>query len=139
MVTLIIGHQGAGKTKKLISLVNELSEEATGNIVCVEKKPKLTYDVNYRVRLIATDDFKVSGFDAFYGFLSGICAGDNDITDIFIDATLRIGGRDYNELAAFIAKIDALAKGNEKNFTFTISADREELPVELLEKYNLAQ
>lgn len=130
MITLILGHKGSGKTKLLIEKVNEALEASSGNVVCIEKQPKLTYEVNYRARLIDTDHYGVSGFDAFYGFLCGVCAGDHDITDILIDATLRIGSRDFDELGAFLKKVDDLSKCHvaEKNFVFTISADKEELP-----------
>ncbi len=128
MVSLIIGHKGTGKTKHLISLVNEAVEQSNGNVVCIEKEPKLTYDVNYRVRLTDTDHFGVQGYRAFYGFLCGICAGDHDITDMFVDATLKICGRDYAKLGDFLENVNQLSKLTEKNITFTISADREELP-----------
>ncbi len=133
MITLILGHKGAGKTKLLIEKVNEAVEASKGNVICIEKQPKLTYDVNYRARLMDTDHYGVSGFDAFYGFLCGVCAGDHDITDIFVDATLRIGSRDFAELAAFLKKVDDLSKNHvaEKNITFTVSADKEELPEEI--------
>ena len=131
MISIILGHKGAGKTKRLISCVNEAVENSKGNVVCVEKETKLTYDVNYRARLVATDEFSVKGYDAFYGFLAGLCAGNHDITDILVDATLRIGGRDYAELAAFLEEIYELASVNEKNFVFTISADRDELPASI--------
>ncbi len=133
MVNLILGHKGAGKTKKLIELVNSAVEKSSGNVVCIEKEPLLTYNINYRARLSATDNYKVSGYDAFYGFLSGVCAGDHDITDIFVDATLRIGGRDYEELADFLAKVNELTKITEKDVTFTISADKEEIPARVFE------
>lgn len=128
MINLILGHKGSGKTKKLIELVNAAVEKSNGNVVCIEKERLLTYDVNYRARLVETDHYGVSGYDAFYGFLCGIVAGDHDITDILIDATLRIGGRDYNELADFLEKVANLSKLSEKDFTFTVSADAEELP-----------
>ena len=133
MVSLILGKKGSGKTKLLIEKVNEAIEKSNGNVVCVEKKPMLTYDVNYRARLIDTDHYAVSGYDAFYGFLCGICAGDHDITDVLVDATLRIGGRDFDELAAFLKKVDELSKSHveEKNFVFTVSADEAELPEEI--------
>ena len=135
MVSLILGKKGSGKTKLLIEKVNEAIEKSNGNVVCVEKKPMLTYDVNYRARLIDTDHYSVSGYEAFYGFLCGICAGDHDITDVLVDATLRIGSRDYAELAAFLKKVDDLSKSHveEKNFIFTISAEEEELPAEIFE------
>ncbi len=128
MIKLILGHKGSGKTKRMVELVNSAVESSKGNVVCVEKETKLTFDVNYRARLIATDYYEVKGYSAFYGFLAGICAGDHDITDILVDATLRIGGRDYKELALFLEKVYELSQVNEKEFTFTVSADKEELP-----------
>ncbi len=131
MISIILGHKGSGKTKNLISCVNSAIETSKGNVVCVEKETKLTYDVNYRARLIATDDYDVKGYDAFYGFLAGICAGNHDITDVLVDATLRIGGRDYVALASFLENIYELSSKNEKDFVFTISADKEELPASI--------
>ncbi len=128
MVKLIIGNKGSGKTKRLIDLVNGAVEKSNGNVVCVEKERLLTYDVNYRARLIETDHYKVSGYDAFYGFLCGVIAGDHDITDILVDATLKIGGRDYEALAAFLEKVSELSKISEQDITFTISCDECELP-----------
>ena len=133
MISIILGHKGSGKTKSLISCVNKAIETSKGNVVCVEKETKLTYDVNYRARLIATDDYDVKGYDAFYGLLAGLCAGDHDITDVLIDATLRIGSRDMDELAAFLAKVNNLAKESETKFTFTVSTETENIPASVLE------
>ena len=131
MISLIIGKKGTGKTKVLVEHVNDAVHVSSGNVVCVEKETKLTYDVNYRARLIATDVFAISGYDAFYGFLSGVCAGDHDITDIFVDATYRIADdndRTGEALADFLAKVNELSKISGTKFTFTISSDLEDLP-----------
>ena len=133
MITLIIGNKGSGKTTRRIQLANEAVEKSNGNVVVIEKGAKLTYDVSHKARLIDIEQYNVSGFDAFYGFLSGICAGDHDITDILIDATLRIGGRDYDELAVFLEKVKELSDITEKNFVFTVSADDEELPEKIFD------
>ena len=108
MVSLIIGHKGSGKTKLLVDKVNEAIERSDGHVICVEKETKLTYDVNYRARLVATDSYFVS--------------------DIFVDATFRIGGRDYEQLADFLKKVDDLSKMADTRFCFTISTDLENLP-----------
>ena len=139
MITLILGHKGAGKTKKLISLVNDAIATSKGNVVCVEKENKLTTEINYRARLISADSFEVKGYSAFYGFLAGVCAGDHDITDILVDATLRIGGRNYEELAMFLEKVYELSEVNEKNVVFTISADKEELPASVFNFCNIVE
>lgn len=133
MVSLIIGNKGSGKTKKLISMVNEAVEKSNGNVVCIEKGAKLTYDVNYRARLIDTDHYDIIGFDSFYGFLSGICAGNYDVTDILIDATLKIGGRNFDELTTFLSKVNNLAEISDTHFVFTISADEAELPIAIFD------
>ena len=133
MISLILGHKGSGKTKHLIALVNESMEKSDGNVVCIEKEPLLTYDVNYQVRLIDTDQYGISGYDQFFGFLCGVCAGDHDITDVLIDATLKIGGRDYDALAAFLKNVDKYCAGTGKKVTFTVSADKDELPASIFD------
>ena len=133
MVKLIIGNKGSGKTKKLIDLVNAAVEKSNGNVVCIEKERLLTYDINYRARLVETDHYGVTGYEAFYGFLCGIVAGDHDITDILVDATIKIGGRDYAALADFLKKASALSRSVEQDFTFTISCDESDLPKEVFE------
>ena len=74
MVKLIIGKKGTGKTKKLIDAVVEATEKSNGCVVCIEKGPALTYDIPHKARLVNIENFGVSGYDAFYGFLCGICA-----------------------------------------------------------------
>lgn len=133
MIYLILGNKGSGKTKRLIDLVNAAVEKSNGNVVCIEKERLLTYNVNYRARLVETDHYGISGYDAFYGFLSGIIAGDHDITDVLVDATLKIGGKDYEALACFLEKVAKLSKIAEQDFTFTISADEAELPAKIFE------
>lgn len=128
MIKLIIGKKGSGKTKHLIEAVKEAAEKSNGNVVCVEKGPVLTYDIPSSVRLVNSENYGICGYDAFYGFLSGICAGNYDLTDLFIDATLRIGGRNYEEFAEFIAKVNKLSEYSNTEVTFTVSCDESELP-----------
>ncbi|MCI6007956.1 hypothetical protein ACTQ3M_05805 [Oscillospiraceae bacterium LCP25S3_E10] len=128
MVTLLIGIKGSGKTKKLISLANEAVTKSTGNVVVIEKGAKLTYDVTHKARLIDTDQYHVSGYDVLFGFISGICAGNYDVTDIFVDSTFKICSDNMDELKEFVSKIKALADNSETNVTLLISAAKENLP-----------
>ena len=132
MVKLLIGEKGTGKTKKLLEQVDVALKNSKGNVICVEKDDLLRYQVSYRVRLIAAANFGISGYEAFYGFLSGLCAGDHDVTDILVDATLKIGGRDYEQLSLFLQKIARLSELTDTTFTFTVSTDKENLPEEIL-------
>lgn len=131
MVTLIIGKKGTGKTKKLINLTNEAVEASNGNVVVIEKGSKLTYDVTHKARLIDTEQYSITGYDTFFGFLSGLCAGNYDVTDVLVDSTLKIGGQDFDAFAEFITKINVLAAKTETKFTFLVSADESELPKSL--------
>lgn len=133
MIKLLIGEKGTGKTKKLINCVNVALDASNGHVVCVEKDDLLRYQISYKVRLLAASNYSIEGYDAFYGFLSGLCAGDHDITDILIDATLKIGGRNYEELADFLTKVASLSKLTGTNFTFTISTEKENLPARIFE------
>ncbi|MBQ3817317.1 MAG: hypothetical protein II802_03495 [Clostridia bacterium] len=125
MIKLIIGRKGSGKTKKLVDLVNSAAAESLGNVVCIEKGDTLTYSVTHKARLIDAEACGISGYSEYFGFVSGIKAGNNDITHIFGDATLRIGSRDYDEFTAFLERI---SKIEDVEFLFTVSADKEELP-----------
>lgn len=131
MVTLIIGKKGTGKTKKLINLAAEAVAASKGNVVVIEKGSKLTYDVSHKARLIDTEHYEITGYDAFFGFLSGLCAGNYDVTDVLVDSTLKIGGQDFTAFAQFIEKVNFLATKTETKFTFLVSADEKEIPASL--------
>ncbi|MBQ7740848.1 MAG: hypothetical protein IJT65_06425 [Eubacterium sp.] len=133
MIKVIIGNKGHGKTKRLIELVNNCVEVSDGNIVCVEKEPKLTYDVSSKARLLETDTYAIKGHKAFYGYLAGICAGNYDVTDILVDATFKIVGREYDELIQFFDMLSNLSEATDVNFYFTLSCDKEDLPVEVFD------
>lgn len=133
MIKLIIGNKGSGKTKKLVELVNSCVENSDGNVVCVEKSSKLTYDISSKARLLETETYSINGCKAFYGFLAGICAGNYDVTDVLIDATFKIVGRDYSKLPQFFDMLSELSEATDVNFYFTISCDKEDLPVEIFD------
>ena len=128
MIKRIVGRKGSGKTKVLVDMVAAAEKVSSGNVVCIEKVPHLTYDIPSSVRLMETSKDAIEGYEEFYGFLTGVLAGNFDITDMFIDSTLRIGGRDYDKLGKFLTKLNTAVGDREINIVFTVSADKEELP-----------
>ena len=86
----------------------------------------LTYHIDYKARLIDVDEYKISGYPMLYGFISGVLAGNYDITELFIDGMIRVGGEELNELGETLAKINKIAQDVE--VVVTISAKEEELP-----------
>lgn len=127
MINLIIGKKGTGKTKILIDQINDAVKSTNGNIVCIEKGDNIRRSISFRVRWCDAESFSIEGYDAFYGFVAGMLAGNFDIKDVFVDGILKIGGRDYDAFGNLLAKLDKLT-GDETNIVFTVSADAEELP-----------
>ncbi|MBR7038427.1 MAG: hypothetical protein IKI21_04190 [Oscillospiraceae bacterium] len=133
MIELITGRKGTGKTKNLIDKINTAVAETNGCLVCVERGETLRRSISYKVRWVGVEQFDITGYDTFYGFIAGMLAGNYDIKEIFVDGILRIGGRDLDELGAMLAKLDTLT-GKDTIVTFTVSADNSELP-ESVTKY----
>ena len=75
MVRLIMGEKGTGKTKKLIELINASAAEENGNVVCIEAKSTMTFDIHYHVRLISADEYQITTYEGLRGFVSGLYAG----------------------------------------------------------------
>ncbi|MDD5924042.1 MAG: hypothetical protein PUC88_04555 [Clostridia bacterium] len=135
MVKLIIGKKGTGKTKKLIDLANEAVLTSKGNVVVIEKGSKLTYDLTHKARLIDAESYHIEGYDIMFGFISGICAGNYDVTDILVDSTFKLCGNDMDELEKFVSKLNALEAHASTAITLLISADKSELPAHLEAEY----
>lgn len=125
MIKLITGKRGSGKTKILIDAIHEAEKNSKGNVVAIQKGSSLNTDITYKVRLVNIEDYAVEGVDAFYGFVAGILSSDHDCTDIFVDATLKITGREYAKVGEMFEKLDKISA--DTTITCTISADNSEL------------
>ena len=123
MIHVIMGLKGSGKTKKLIDSINEAVASASGDVVCIEYGKKLTYDVNYRVRLVDSQEYGISNPDMLKGFLSGLHAGNFDITNVYIDNLYKTIGNDRAAGEAFILWCAEFAQANNMNITVTVSDD----------------
>ena len=124
LVKIIMGLKGSGKTARLIELVCKAVEEEHGDIVCIEKGARLTFDIPYKVRLIDASQYGFNGYDFLKGFISGLYSANYDITHIFIDSILRIIGEDVDGRAEdFFDWCEDFSKREQVKFTFSISAD----------------
>lgn len=108
-------------------MINDSVKTTNGCLVCVEKGETLRSSISYKVRWCGVEQFNISGYDAFYGFLAGMLAGNYDIKEVFVDGIIKIGGPDLNELGSMLEKIQELV-GDDTKVVFTISADNSELP-----------
>ena len=123
MIHVIMGLKGSGKTKKLIDSIHAAVAEASGDVVCIEYGKKLTYDVNYRVRLVDSEEYGICSLDMLKGFLSGLHAGNFDITNVYIDNLYKTIGNDRANGEEFILWCAEFAKANNMNITITVSDD----------------
>ncbi len=124
MIKVIMGVKGTGKTKQMIDLINNAVNNEHGNVVCIEKGRKLTYDISYHIRLVEAEQYNLNTFDVMRGFISGLYAGNFDITHIFIDSLCKIVPSDCGpELDSFLSWLDGFSEKNGIKFTISISAD----------------
>ena len=65
MVRVIMDDTGSGKTKQLIDLANAAVKTEHGNVICIEPKNELTYDIDYNIRLIAANEYELPSYEAF--------------------------------------------------------------------------
>ena len=123
MIHVILGLKGSGKTKKLIDGINAAVAQASGDVVCIEYGKKLTYDVTYKVRLVDSQEYGIQSAEMLKGFLSGMHAGNFDITHVFIDNLYKTIGHDLSAAEEFIAWAAKFAADNNMEITVTLSED----------------
>ena len=123
MIHLIMGLKGSGKTKKMRDSIDATLASASGDVVCIEYGKNLTYELNYRVRLVDSKEYGIRNSDMLKGLLSGLHAGNFDITNVYIDNLYKTIGDDRANGEAFIAWCADFAAANNMEITITVSDD----------------
>ena len=132
MVKAIVGPKGSGKTKRLVQRINDAVKEESGAMVCIEKSGNLKFDIDYRVRLIDGREYDEAGFAFLRGMISGLHAGNFDISHIYMDNLAKIAGcDDLQETIAFLNWCDDFGAARGVDFTVSFTADPENPPEEL--------
>ena len=109
MIRLITGKKGSGKTKIIIDRINTAVKNTNGCLVCIEKGETLRRSISYKVRWCDTEQFAIDTFDAFYGFVAGMLAGNYDIKEIYVDGILKIAGADFEDFLDLFSKFAFLS------------------------------
>ena len=125
MVRVIMGVKGTGKTKQMIELINAAATSESGSVVCIEYASKLTYDIHYQIRLVEAKEYAIQNFDMLKGFISGLHAGNYDITHVFIESLTKLVGvqAEDGSVERFLDWLNDFSEKNGIKFTITISAD----------------
>ena len=134
MVQLITGLKGSGKTKKLVDMVRDAVNEETGDVVCIEKERKLTFDIPYQARLIDAGDYDIGNYEFLKGLICGVHAGNYDITHFFIDNFYKlVNDKSPEELEKFMAWLDKFSNQEKISFVISLSVDPATLPESVLQ------
>ncbi len=137
MVQLIIGLKGSGKTKKLVDMVRDAVNEETGDVVCIEKERKLTFDIPYQARLIDAGVYDIGSYEFLRGLICGVHAGNYDITHFFIDNFYKlVNDKSTEALEAFLTWLDKFSAQEKISFVISLSVDAAALPASVL-KYQI--
>lgn len=136
MVKVIMGLKGSGKTKELVDQIKQAAEEAHGNVVCIEKDKNLTYDIPYTVRLIHASEYSINSNLLLRGFISGLHAGNYDITHVFIDNFLKmLDDSSPDAVMELLDWLDVFSRENKVDFVVSFTADPNAATDDRIKKY----
>lgn len=127
MISLIYGPKGTGKTKVILDKINDAAKNAKGNVVFVAKKREYSVAIDFSVKCVFADEYKVDNVQQLRGFIKGILAGNNDIEYLFIDGIARMANANLCELEELFADLEEMAK-DKINQVLTISSDLDSMP-----------
>ncbi|MCF0137252.1 MAG: hypothetical protein HUJ66_02690 [Oscillospiraceae bacterium] len=135
MVSLIMGLNGSGKTRRIVDMVRDALSMENGDVVVIGKEKKLTYDIPYQARLVDAGAFNIGSFDFMKGFICGLHSGNYDITHFYIDNIYKIvTNKDPVAFGEFLDWLNAFS--NKENIEFVISVSMEPDDVgEAIRKY----
>ena len=126
MVRLIMSGKGEGKTKQLMELMESAAENDNGCMVCIEASHSIGFSLRHKTRMIDAGEYQLTSFDALRGFLSGLYAGNYDISHIFIDNLCKVAhNNNEQDVDAFLNWLDSFANPINLKVTVTVSANPE--------------
>lgn len=135
MVKLIMGLKGSGKTKRLVELVREAVAMENGDVVCIEKEKKLTYDIPYQARLIEAGSYDIGSYEFYKGLYLRLHSGNYDITHVFVDNFYKIvSNKDPVMFGEFLDWLEAFSEKENIEFVISVTTDPDTVG-EAIKKY----
>lgn len=131
MIQLIIGSQGAGKTKTLIDMANSLAKTNDGHIVYVDADESQIFRLDYSIRLVQTAEYPLHTSGEFFGFVCGILSQDYDINTVFIDGLLKNAKIESSKVGELLDRVNEVADRYHIDFIISMTCDPSDIP----EKY----
>ncbi|MBQ7059588.1 MAG: twitching motility protein PilT [Firmicutes bacterium] len=129
MIQLVIGKQGAGKTKTLVEMANTLAKTNDGHIVYVDADQSQIFRLDYSIRLVQTAEYPLKTSSEFFGFVCGILSQDYDINTVFIDGLLKNARMiDPAKTGELLDRVAEVADRYNIHFIISMSCDENEIP-----------
>ncbi len=138
MVKLLIGKKGAGKTKMIVDMANEVVESSKGSTIFINKNQRLMCDLKHDIRVVCMEDFQhITNSDEYIGFIYGIISSDHDIETIFIDSILKHADINEEHIPEFLERLTAISEKYDIQFVVSLSAEKEDLAGVELSKFEI--
>ena len=128
MLSMIVGREGSGKTKKLVELLDKICKNCKGNIVFIERGDALKFNIDHDVRLIDIRNYSIHDFDVLYGFICGICESNYDVSNVFLDTVIGVAQENLHEFEVFTAMLKDLSERVKVNFYMAVSINMKYIP-----------
>ncbi|MCX7885297.1 MAG: twitching motility protein PilT [Caloramator sp.] len=128
MIQVLAGEKGSGKTKRLITMANELVSNLKGHVVYISTNMESIFDLNSSIRLIDVSQFPISSVDSFVGFIYGILSEDYDIECIVVDNLNNILKEDNVSLSKFFELTKNIGENYGIKFIVGVRGSVETLP-----------
>ncbi len=135
MVKVVYGSKGIGKTKFLLSDVNEAVNTSKGDIVFIDASRSHITDLRHEIRYVNISDFPLSSLNDLFGFICGMIAEDYDITSIYMDGLEKFDDKN-DGITGFFNKVKTLEDKYTVNFIFSAAGELANLPAHVMTEYN---
>ena len=85
---------------------------------------ELVQPVQEPVRLVNAGEYHLDSFECLRGFISGLYAGNYDISHVYVDNLCKIvHSEDFTAVEKFLCWLDKFSDANTVKFTVTLTAD----------------
>ena len=134
MIQVIAGNKGSGKTKRIIDMANNATQDSKHDIVFIDDDNRYMFDLRHEVRFINAGEYNLLSDQMFMGFLAGAVAQNFDVGLILIDAFKKLIKCDLATTDWLFERIELLSAKHSVDFVISISEDPEQLPA-FIKKY----
>ena len=134
MIQVIAGNKGSGKTKRIIDMANQASQESKHDIVFIDDDNRYMFDLRHQVRFVNAGEYSLTSDQRFMGFLAGAVAQNFDVGLILIDAFKKLIKCELDTTQWLFDRLEALSEKHSVDFVISISEDPAMLP-DFIKKY----